>query len=180
MGSAARCLKKWQCSLCWKENLPCMGSNRHCPINPSATRYWTWPWKGMLAWCQAPKVVFAVRLQSGTAMIREIALWQQSLKFTLLFLGYCTALLKVVCEHLPAPQICSGRWALEINKWNKARHSFVDLNWSSRLTFLRAMGQIGEISFLFPVGVLNRKCYHSVLVGFWFSWWQSFYATEIC
>lgn len=90
------------------------------PISPYSIRYWTWPCRGMLSWCQAPEVVFAVRLQSSTVMIREIVLWQHPLKFTFLFLGYCTVLLKVLCEHLPRSQICSGRWALEINKWNKA------------------------------------------------------------
>lgn len=55
----------------------------------------------------------------------------------------------------------------------------MDLNWSTQVTFVRVMGQIGENSFLLPVGELNTKCYHSVLVGLRLSWWQSFYTTNI-
>lgn len=55
----------------------------------------------------------------------------------------------------------------------------MDLDWSTQVTFVRVMGQIGENSFLLPVGGLNTKCYHSVLVRLQLSWWQSFYTTNI-
>lgn len=136
------------------------------PIVPSSIRYWAWPCRGMLSRCHAPKVVFAVRLQSSTVMIREIVLWQHPLKFTLLFLGCCTALLKVVREHLPGAQICSGGWALEINKWNKALFCRSRLKQSSH--FCQSHGA-NRWDFLFiPSGRVEHKalsfCFGRILI----------------